>query len=236
VTAARGRNGAVDKRLTVGEPSAILENPPWEPSGGSGPAAAGPFAADPCEPMPRRNRKPRWAWVLTGSGHFFDECLAIMAELDDFDVFVSLAAEEVLRMYRHRGRVFPDRAQVFRDTTASAAPVGEFYKGQYHTLVMAPVSSNTVAKCVAGISDNLATNVYAQAGKCRVPSIVFACDTAPELDTMAPKGMVKVYPRRIDLENVERLKAFEATTVVESMAGLEQAIAERKAWLNASSS
>ena len=123
-----------------------------------------------------------------------------------------------------------------RAPTASAVPVGEFYKGQYHTLVMAPVSSNTVAKCVAGISDNLATNVYAQAGKCRVPSIVFACDTAPELETMAPKGMVKVYPRRIDLENVEKLKAFEATTVVESMAGLEQAIGERKAWLNASSS
>ncbi|MGB8274615.1 MAG: flavoprotein [Alphaproteobacteria bacterium] len=186
--------------------------------------------------MPRKSRKTRWAWVLTGSGHFFDECLAIMKGLDGYDVFVSKAAEEVLRMYRHRGKLFPEGVKMYRDTTASAAPVGEFYKGRYHTLVMAPVSSNTVAKCVYGISDNLATNVFAQAGKCRVPSIVFACDTAPELETMAPKGMVKVYPRRIDLENVEKLKTFEATVVVESMAALEAAIAERKAWLNASSS
>ena len=59
--------------------------------------------------------------------------------------------------------------------------------------------------------------MFAQAGKCRVPAIVFACDTAPELETEAPKGMVKVYPRRIDLENTERLKSFEATEVVETL-------------------
>lgn len=186
--------------------------------------------------MSEKSRKQKWAWVLTGSGHFFDESLDFIAHLEDVDVFVSQAAEEVLRMYRHRGEVFPEDTRVYRDTTASAAPVGEFYKGKYHTLVMAPVSANTVAKCVYGISDTLATNVYAQAGKCRVPSIVFACDTAPELLTRAPKGMVKVYPRRIDLENVERLKTFEATAVVEGVAELEQAIRDRRACLSKSSS
>jgi flavoprotein len=85
-----------------------------------------------------------------------------------------------------------------------------------------------VAKCVLGISDNLATNVFAQAGKCRVPTIVFACDTAPELETEAPKGMVKVYPRRVDLENTDRLKTFDATQVVESLTELERALTRRK--------
>ena len=185
--------------------------------------------------MPRK-REQRWAWVLTGSGHFFDESLALMKTLDAYDVFVSKAAEEVLRMYRHKGKIFPEGVTVYRDTTASAAPVGQFYRGVYHTLVMAPVSSNTVAKCVYGISDNLATNVFAQAGKCRVPAIVFACDTAPELETMAPKGMVKVFPRRIDLDNVKKLRKFESTTVVESMVDLSRAIAERQKCLSASSS
>ena len=45
---------------------------------------------------------------------------------------------------------------------------------------------------------------------------------------MAPKGMVDVYPRHIDLENVERLKAFEATLVVDSVVALEEAIMERE--------
>jgi flavoprotein len=64
-----------------------------------------------------------------------------------------------------------------------------------------------------------------------VPSIVFACDTAPELETMAPHGLVKVYPRRIDLENTEKLKDFERTKVVESLADLKAAISERQAEL-----
>lgn len=179
---------------------------------------------------------PRLAWAITGSGHFFTECLDLMGRLGEFDLFVSAAADEVVRMYRRGGAPWPEQARVFRDTTASAAPVGRFYYGEYHTLVVAPATSNTIAKCVWGISDTLVTNVFAQAGKCRVPTVVFACDTAPEMETEAPDGMVKVYPRRIDLENTDRLRGFEATTVVESFADLERALAERMACLSASSS
>lgn len=174
--------------------------------------------------------RPRFGWALTGSGHFFNESLEIMRTLPNLDVFVSKAAAEVIRMYKQDLELGPG-VRIFKDTTASAAPVGAFYYGVYHTLIVAPATSNTVAKCVAGISDNLATNVFAQAGKTRVPTIVFACDTAPEMDTEAPKGMVKVYPRRIDLENTEKLKSFEATTVVESVADLKSAVAARLKWL-----
>jgi flavoprotein len=174
-----------------------------------------------------REDDPRWGWALTGSGHFFTECLTLIRSLPAVDLFISKAAAEVVRMYKEKFDL-PASTRLFRDTTASAAPVGRFYSGTYHTLVLAPATSNTVAKCVLGISDNLATNVFAQAGKCRVPTIVFACDTAPELETHAPAGMVKVYPRRIDLENTERLKAFEATIVVESLVGLEEAILQRR--------
>ena len=172
-------------------------------------------------------KTPRWGWALTGSGHFFKECLRMVGDLDEVDLFVSKAAAEVVRMYRQALQL-PKTARVFRDTTASAAPVGLFYYGVYHTLIMAPATSNTVAKCVFGISDTLVTNVFAQAGKCRVPAIVFACDTAPELETEAPKGMVRVYPRDIDLQNTERLKSFESTLVVELLEQLEAALKRRK--------
>jgi flavoprotein len=97
----------------------------------------------------------------------------MIRELEEIDLFVSKAAAEVLRMYKQDFGL-PKSARIVRATTASAAPVGLFYYGTYHTLVLAPATSNTVAKCVFGISDNLATNVFAQAGKCRVPTIVFA--------------------------------------------------------------
>lgn len=179
--------------------------------------------------MASKVRKPRLAWALTGSGHFFTECVELMSRVAELDLFVSKAGAEVVRMYKQDMAKLPKSVRIFKDTTASAAPVGLFYHGFYHTLVLAPATSNTIAKCVYGISDNLATNVFAQAGKCRVPAIVFACDTAPELDTMAPDGMVKVYPRRIDLENTERLKSFEATEVVESLDQLDRALGARMA-------
>lgn len=177
--------------------------------------------------MARATAAPRWAWALTGSGHFFTESLALIRGLDAVDLFVSKAAAEVVRMYRDQ-LVLPKGSRIFRDTTASAAPVGRFYEGFYHTLVLAPATSNTVAKCVLGIADTLATNVFCQAGKCRIPTIVFACDNAPELETRAPGGMVKVFPRRIDLDNTARLAEFEATDVALSLAALAAAIALRK--------
>ena len=167
---------------------------------------------------------PRLGWALTGSGHYFVECLTLMRKVPHLDLFVTKAAAEVIRMYKKEFELLPDDTRIFKDTTASAAPVGNFYKGQYFGLIVAPATSNTVAKAVHGISDTLATNVYAQAGKCRVPSVVFACDTAPEMDTEAPSGWVKVYPRRIDLQNTEALKSFEYTDVVETLPELEAAL------------
>ena len=174
---------------------------------------------------------PRWGWALTGSGHYFPECLELVRELEHVDLFVSKAAAEVARMYGQKLDL-PKTARLYRDTSASAAPVGMFYHGIYHTLVIAPATSNTVAKCVLGISDSLPTNVFAQAGKCRVPSIVFACDTAPEVLTRAPGEMVTVYPRRVDLEHTKRLRSFEATEVVESLDELRVLLARRKAELD----
>ena len=171
---------------------------------------------------------PRWAWAITGSGHYIKETFALVRELPDLDLFLSKAAAEVLRMYKQELEL-PKSARVFHDKTASAAPIGAFYYGHYHTVVVAPATSNAVAKFVCGISDDLVSNVFAHGGKTRVPIVVFACDTAPELLTEAPKGMVKVYPRPIDLENRDKLGRFAGVTTVDTPTELAQALARRKA-------
>lgn len=181
----------------------------------------------------KKVERQRLAWALTGSGHYLRECLDIINRLQDVDLFLSKAASEILQQYGFKHNV----GRVYQDKTASSVPVELFYHGAYHTVVIAPATSNTVAKMVCGISDNLVTNIYAQAGKCRVPSIVFACDTEPELESEAPREKtVKVYPRRIDLENMEKLKGFEETSVVGDMQQLEDAIQARLAWLKTTSS
>lgn len=175
-------------------------------------------------PMHNQTQKQRLAWAITGSGHYLRECLDIIHTLHDVDLFLSKAAAEVLQQYGYRHQV----GKVFQDKTASSVPVELFYQGRYHSLVIAPATSNTIAKMVCGISDNLVTNLYAQAGKTLIPSILFACDTAPELESEAPRdNIVKVYPRKIDLENVAKIKTFEATTVVDDMQSLNAQIQVR---------
>lgn len=180
--------------------------------------------------------EPRIAWALSGSGHYLKECLDVILQLPRVDLFLSEAAAEVVRMYHYDLAKLKEGMRVFRDNTASAVPVTFLYEGDYHTVVVAPASSNTVAKCVAGISDTLVTNIYAQAGKCRIPSIVFACDTAPALISDAPGKQVWVYPRPIDLENVDRLGGFRDTQVVLSIDELNRALDARLACPSTSSS
>jgi len=170
----------------------------------------------------------RLAWAITGSGHYLRESLDILSSLQDVDIFLSRAAAEIIRQYGFQAQLEETGHRVYQDKTASSVPVELFYQGKYHTLVIAPATSNTIAKMAYGFSDSLVTNLFAQAGKTRVPSIVFACDTAPELESEAPReNMVKVYPRQIDLDNVAKLAAFEATKVVADMAELTHAIHER---------
>lgn len=175
----------------------------------------------------------RCAWVLTGSGHFLRESLELALALPAVDLFLSRAAEEILPMYgwppEKLRRALGRGGRLLRDSNHSSVPVGLLYRGRYHTVVLAPATSNTVAKCVIGLSDTLATNMFAQAGKCRIPCIVFACDTEPVVVTDAPGGRVVLYPRRIDLDNSERLRAFEATTVVANPAQLAEALSARLA-------
>ncbi len=172
--------------------------------------------------------QPRLAWGITGSGHYIEECLEFLLTLDHVDLYLSQAGEEVLKMYGVDLKEVREKMPVYRDKAASSPPVGLFYTGYYHTFVMAPTTSNTIAKCVLGIADSLVTNLYSQAGKCRVPSIVYPCDIAPEMETTAPKGKkVMVYPRKIDLEATAKIREFEYTQVVESVDELIVAVKQR---------
>ncbi len=170
----------------------------------------------------------RLAWAITGSGHYLRESLAILQTLNAVDIYLSKAAVEIIKQYGFQDALDATGHKVYQDKTASSVPVERFYEGYYHTLVIAPATSNTIAKMAYGFSDSLVTNLFAQAGKTQVESIVFACDTAPELESEAPRdNMVNVYPRQIDLENVEKLKQFACTQVVADMASLQQAIMQR---------
>ena len=170
--------------------------------------------------------------------------MALAQRLPNVDLFLSDAGEEVLQIYGIRLDELKSRFapgfRLVRDKTASAVPVGMLYDDIYHTVVIAPATSNTVAKCVVGISDTLPTNMFAQAGKLGIPGIVFACDTEPVVVTKSPHDWVTLRPRRLELDNAQRLREIDFCEVVDAPAVLEAALQRRLdalalAW-NASSS
>ncbi len=166
----------------------------------------------------------RIAWGITGAGHLLHECTDMLAPLDSLDVFLSRAAEEVVRMYRVESRLEHGRARVYREsrTLISAPVVARLFQGVYSVLLVAPATGNSVAKFVYGISDTLITNLFAQAGKSLVPIIVLPTDVAEEIVSVGPDGgAVQVYPRSVDLENTARLRRFKGVTVVTDMAELK---------------
>jgi dihydromethanopterin reductase (acceptor) len=179
--------------------------------------------------------KQRLAWAITGSGHYLRECLEILQAIENVDIFLSKAAAEIIKQYGFQAQLDATGHKVYQDKTASSVPVELFYEGKYHTLVIAPTTSNTIAKMAYGFSDSLVSNLYAQAGKTRVTSIIFACDTVPEaalgfIESEAPRdNLVQVFPRPIDLDNVEKLKNFEFTHIVSDMDMLQKAISMRVA-------
>ncbi|MEC9205663.1 MAG: flavoprotein [Pseudomonadota bacterium] len=175
------------------------------------------------------NKKKRIAWGITGSGHYLKESIEIIESLNNVDMFLSQAGEEVLKWYNYKLNDFKKSGvKIFKDVTASSAPVSLFYEDIYDVLIISPATSNTVAQMVYGFSDNLITNIFAQAGKCNIHSIVLACDTEPVVITPAPGKMVTVYPREIDLKNYELLKKFKNTDVVRNSNELKKIINKRK--------
>jgi flavoprotein len=153
--------------------------------------------------------------------------MALASRLPAVDLFLSAAAEEVLPLYQLPLAGLRERFRIFRDKTASGVPVGMLYSDVYHTVVVAPATSNTVAKCAFGISDTLPTNMFAQAGKLGIAGIVFACDTEPVVVTRSPHDWVTLRPRRIELDNVARLREIDHCRVVASPTELEAALQTR---------
>ena len=69
--------------------------------------------------------------------------------------------------------------------------------------------------------------MFAQAGTLGIPGIVFACDTEPVVVTKSPHDWVTLRPRRIELDNVERLRAIDFCRVAGSPPELEAQLEAR---------
>ena len=162
------------------------------------------------------------AWGITGAGHFLSSCIGNLLALNEVDVFLSQAAREILPGYGLWETLNESSHRIIIDESASARSVTRLYSGEYQLVVIAPVTSNSIAKMVCGISDNLITNLFAHAGKCQIPVVLLPCDSKTEINSLTPQGVqVLVHAREVDLENLNRLANWSGVSVVKDIDGLK---------------
>lgn len=166
------------------------------------------------------------AWGITGAGHFLPACIEILCQLRAVDVFLTRAAAEVLGDYHLWERLRQSGHNLFWDTGASSRPVTKLYGGRYQTVVIAPVTANSMAKMQLGIADTLVTNLFAHAGKCRLTTILLPCDSGETAVSKTPSGdSIPVYIRGVDRANTAGLAEWPGVVVVKNPAELNALLA-----------
>lgn len=141
----------------------------------------------------------RIGFAFTGAGHLLNESVQVaetLAKEHELTIFLSGAAEEVLKMYGLYDRVVNLTGGKYRELATDSNqkfsyPItGRLSLGKYDLLIVSPATANTVSKIVYGIADTLVTNAVAQAGKGAVPTIMVPVDIHPgPVDTVLPSKM-----------------------------------------------
>ena len=141
----------------------------------------------------------RIGFAFTGAGHLLRESVHLARDLSkehEVTVFLSGAAEEVLKMYGLYESVERITGGKYRELATDSNqkfsyPItGRLSLGKYDALIVSPATANTVSKIVHGIADTLVTNAVAQAGKGAVPVYMVPVDIHPgPVDTVLPSKM-----------------------------------------------
>lgn len=154
------------------------------------------------------------AWGITGSGDKIRETFNVMRGLKEeygdveVEVFLSKAGELVTRFYKLDEGLKEAFPKVFVEKSANSPFLAaRLQMGEFDFLLIAPATSNTVAKLAHGVADTLLTNSALQALKAYVPVHIMPVDYREGTTvTKLPDGRdLKLRVRKEDAANVQRI-------------------------------
>ena len=158
------------------------------------------------------------AWGITGSGDKINETIEVMKALKHahpelrVEVFLSKAGATVAKYYGVDEELHTSFDKVWNEVDANTPFLAaRLQVGEFMFLLIAPATSNTVAKLAVGVSDTLLTNAALQAVKGYVPVFVMPVDFREgETTTTLPSGKkLRLRVRKEDAENVAKLGSME---------------------------
>lgn len=167
----------------------------------------------------------RIAWGITGSGDRLLEVFNVMKDVKKqyqndarITVYLSKAGDLVVKYYR----IFKDLQTEFEKTRVeinSNLPTlaVQLQSGKIDFLLIAPATSNTVAKIANGIADTLLTNATIMALKAFVPVYILPCDYREGVTvTQLPDGSeMKIRVRKEDAEYSQKLAVVDGIFILE---------------------
>jgi archaeoflavoprotein AfpA len=174
----------------------------------------------------KEKKKPKKvAWGITGSGDRLRETFEVMKKVnEDFEdlvdirVYVSKAGDQVLKYYKLSNDIVEIFDKVWVETNANAPFLaGQLQMGKFEFLLIAPATSNTVAKIAMGLADSLLSNAAVMGLKAYVPLYIMPSDyEIGTVTTKLPNGRdLKLRIRPEDVEHVRKLTKMDDVHVLE---------------------
>ena len=171
-------------------------------------------------------KKLKVAWGITGAGDKIAEIVQVMKDLKkqsedkvEIDVFISKAADTMLKFYRLEDEIKNNFPKVMVEVNANSPFLAAWLQsGKYEFLLIAPCSSNSVAKIANSISDTMLTNAAIMSLKAFRPVYILPTDYRENVvSTILPSGKeMKLRVRKEEADQVRKLEAMEDMHVFES--------------------
>jgi archaeoflavoprotein AfpA len=175
---------------------------------------------------PGKVKKRKVAWGISGAGDKIAEIVETMKELKkqsedvvEIEVYISKAAETMLKFYGLEEDVKKSFNKVFVEMNANSPFLAAMMQsGKYEFLLIAPASSNTVAKIANSISDTMLTNAALMALKAFQKVYLLPTDYKESIVyTKLPNGKeMKLRVRKEEADQVRKLEQMDGMHTFEN--------------------
>lgn len=165
------------------------------------------------------------AWGITGSGDRLIETIEVMKKIKaqyqnsvDINVYLSKAGDQVIKWYKLSPALKESFDKIFVEVDSNSPFLaGQLQTGKFEFLLIAPATSNTVAKISVGIADSLLSNAAIMAMKAFVPVYIMPSDYKEgTIFTRLPNGRtLKLIVRKEDVKHVKKLASMEGVFIIE---------------------
>jgi archaeoflavoprotein AfpA len=173
-----------------------------------------------------KQKKHKVAWGITGGGDKIVETVEVMKDLKkrsedavEIQVFISKAADTVLKYYKLEDNLKQNFPKVQLEVNSNTPFLAAWMQmRKYELLLIAPATSNTVAKIANGIGDTLLTNAAIMSLKAFVPVYIMPTDYNESIVyTKLPNGKeMKLRVRKEEADQVRKLEKMEGMHVLEN--------------------